>query len=210
MKKAKPQGREGPIDWTAVRRRLERTAAAADARQLSPDQAQALLAQRARDLARVPAQAPAASEVLEIVIFALGAERYAVETRFIREVVPLPMCTPVPGAPDFLLGIINLRGEILAVMDLRHFLGLGRSDPTDHCRVLVFGGDRAEFGVLADTAHEVTSLRTGDVHETPASLAGAGREFVKGVTSDALIVLDGAVILNDRRLYIDQGDEPHA
>ncbi len=206
------KSRKGPsgkkIDWAEVRRRLARTAEATEGSlRLSPERAKAILDERARALARVPPAAPKASEVLEIATFALANEHYGVETRYVREVVRLADYAPLPGAPPFLIGVLNLRGEILALIDLRTFFGVPARGLTDLARVLVLGADRPEFGVLADAAHEVTTLRLDEVHEPPDSASGVGREYLRGVTADALIVLDGAALLHDGRLVIDQGEE---
>jgi purine-binding chemotaxis protein CheW len=101
------------------------------------------------------------------------------------------------------VGVTNLRGDILAVFDLRRFFGLPPGAVTELARVLVLGDDRAEFGVLADEVHEVRALRTGDLLDAPASVAGVGREYLRGVTEEALVVLDGDVLLRDSRLFID-------
>jgi purine-binding chemotaxis protein CheW len=200
--------RGGPIDWQEVRARLARaTAATEQALRHTPEQARAVLDERARALARVPAPAPRADRVLTVVTFGLANERYAIETRHVREVARFTDFTPLPGAPDFLVGVLNLRGEVLAVVDLRKFFGVARQGVTDLARVLVLGGEHAAFGVLADEAHEVTALRTDEVLEPPGSVAGVGREYLRGVTADALIVLDGEVLLRDARLFIDQGEE---
>jgi purine-binding chemotaxis protein CheW len=181
-----------------------------EALQLSPERARAVLEARARLVARVPVEAPAASVVLEVVTFALANERYAIETHHVREVVRFNEFTPVPGAPDFLVGVFNLRGDILAVFDLRPFFGVARQAVTDLSRLLVLGGERAEFGVLADAAHEVRAVRTDEVLEPPGSVVGVGREYLRGVTRDALLVLDGAALLQDARLFIDQAEEAGA
>jgi purine-binding chemotaxis protein CheW len=197
--------------WQQVRQRLARAVAGTEeSLRLSPERARAVMDERARSLARVPAEAPRAAEVLQLAVFTLADERYGIETRFVREVVRLTDYTPVPGAPDFLVGVTNLRGEILAVIDLRKFLAVAARGVTDLSRVLVLGGERAEFGVLADTADEVLALRADDVHEPPGSVAGIGREYLRGVTAAALIVLDGGVLLRDGRLFIDQADETGA
>jgi purine-binding chemotaxis protein CheW len=200
--------REGAaIDWQAIRERLARALAATEeAGRLTPERARAVLRERARALARVPAAADPGAATLEVVTFALAGEQYAIEARYVREVVRLTDCTPLPGAPPFLAGVINLRGDILAVIDLRGFLGVAGQGLSDLSRVLVLGEDRAEFGVLADAAHEVRALRADEVLPPPASVAGAGREFLRGVTGEALIVLDGGVLLRDGRLFIDQED----
>jgi hypothetical protein len=124
--KPRESTRAGGTDWAEVRARLDRAGAAtAEALRLSPERARAVLEERARALARVP-PAEYAGAVLEVVTFDLAGERYALETRHVRAVVRLGEHTPVPGAPDFLVGVLNLRGEVLAVMDLGKVLGLAR------------------------------------------------------------------------------------
>jgi purine-binding chemotaxis protein CheW len=195
------------IDWQQVRTRLAEAMEATQASiHLSPERARAVLEERARLLARVPPAPPAAGEVFQVVSFSLGDERYAIETRYVREVVRLRDYAPLPGAPAFVFGALNLRGEVLAVMDLRPFCGVPQRSPTDLARVLVLGSTRAEFGILTDATQEVIAIGREDVLEAPASVSGTAREYLLGVTSEALIVLDGAVLLRDGRLFIDQGD----
>jgi purine-binding chemotaxis protein CheW len=204
----KRRPRTEAIDWPSIRQRLERAIRATEeALLLSPLRAREVMVERARALARVPAEAAGAGEVLEVVVFALAGERYALATRLVREVVRLTDFTPLPGAPDFVVGVTNLRGHILAIFDLRKFFGLALRGLTDQTRLLVLGEERAEFGILADTAYEVTTLRTYAIHPPPGSVAGVAREYLLGVTAEALVVLDGAVLLQDRRLFIDQGEE---
>jgi purine-binding chemotaxis protein CheW len=198
------------LDWSELYARLDR-AAEATRRALgpTPDQAQALMDERARSLARVAVRDPEPSEVLEVASFTLAGERYAIETRYITKVVRLTDFTPVPGTPEFLGGVLNLRGEILALIDLRAFFGIASTGLTDLSRILVLGLERNEFGIMADDVAEVTTLRVDEVLDTPASLpGGGGRAPLLGVTSDARIVLDGSALLGDPALYIDQGDEP--
>ncbi len=199
------------LDWGQVRRRLGRALEATEESwRLTPERKRQVLEERARLLAR-PTASPVAnapgSPVLEVVAFTLGNEEYALETRHVREVVRLADWTPLPGAPPFLLGVLNLRGDILAVLDLRSFFGIAGQGPAEGARVLVLGTARAEFGMLADAAREVLAVRTDEVLEPPGSLAGAGREYVRGVTKEALVVLDGEVLLQDRRLFIDQDED---
>jgi purine-binding chemotaxis protein CheW len=199
------------INWARVRERLGRAMRATEeALLLSPEKARAVMEERARRLARVPEADEREGELLQVVTFTLGNERYGLETRYIREVIPLADFTPLPGAPDFLIGVTNLRGQILAVLDLRKFFGVAVKGLTDQTRVIVLGEDRPEFGVLADATYEVTTLRPADVLDPPETVAGGGRDYLRGVTADALLLLDGGVLLNDPRLFIDQGDEAGA
>jgi len=174
---------------------------------LSPQRVLDILEARARAAARVPAQALEAGAILEVMRFSLGQEAYALETSCIREVLRPKEITPLPGTPAFLAGIANLRGQILAVLDLRHFFGLAAAADTALSRVIVLGRERVEFGVLADAVHEVALLRTDAIADTPGSVSGAAREYVRGVTAGAMILLDGAALLDDPRLVIDLSDD---
>jgi chemotaxis signal transduction protein len=84
---------------------------------------------------------------------------------------------------------------------------MARAGWTDQSWVIVLGGERNEFALLADKVHEVITLRTDQVLDWQGSATGVGRQFVRGVTEGALIVLDGAALLQDDRLFIDQGGD---
>lgn len=205
--KVKRLKRTDAIDWREVHRRLTRAAAATErALSLTSEHAKAVMEERARALARVPVQAHNSTDVLEFVTFTLANERYGIESRHVWEVVRCTDCTPVPAAPDFLVGVLNLRGDMLAVFDLRKLFNVTERGPTDLCRILILGDERAEFGVLADSVHDLITLRTDEMLEPPESVVGIGREFLRGVTQDVLIVLDGRVLFQDSRLFIDQSE----
>jgi purine-binding chemotaxis protein CheW len=189
----------GPIDWVDVRRRLARAEEAATTGEMSSARARAIMDDRAQRLARKQAPAERAGDALEVLTFALGHERYAVETRYAREVVRLASITPVPGVLPFVMGVTNYRGQILSVLDLRLLLAAPPAGVTDLSRLIVLGVSGAEFGVLADRADEIRSLH-GDEILAPSEAAGAGREYVRGVTRDALTILDAAWLLQDPRL----------
>src|SRR3954449_858246 len=98
--KAVPSAQGKQIDWEEVRERLARVLAATEeAQTLSPERGRALMEKRARELAHLPPEAERQTEILEVVCFALANERYAVETRYVREVKELSDYTTIPGAP---------------------------------------------------------------------------------------------------------------
>ncbi len=197
------------LDWEAIRQRMERAAeslAAAD--RLTPEQARAVMDRRARELAQVPAPAPDTSQIVEVLKFGLDDEQFAIETRHVREVIPPGDITPLPGGPPFLAGLTNLRGEVLAVMDLRTFFGIRANDNAAGRRwVVILGDQRVEFGLLVDDIDEVAPLPIGEILDPSASAAAATREFVRGVTAEALLVIDGDKLLSDERLFVDQSDK---
>lgn len=192
----------GPVDGDAIRAELAR-ASTETAR--TPERAKAIMDARARKLARRP-EAPATGEQLELAVLQLAGERYAIELRWIREVARLTDHTPVPGTPDYIVGLTNLRGEIVAVVDLRRLFRLATPGLSDLSRLVVLGEARGELGVLVDSAHGTTTISATDVLAAPAGVAGNAGPCVRGVTRDAMIVLDGQALLADQRLVIDQAE----
>lgn len=167
-----------------------------------------VLEARARQLARVPAEPPRAGEVLELVGFVLGGAPYGIESRFVREVARLTRFTPVPGTPEFVLGVTNLRGEILALFDLQHLMGVVAEGVTDLGRIVVLGEHRRELGLLADAASEILHVPRSSLAQTEAAWGGG---YVHGVTPEGVVVLSGEALLNDPRLTIDpERDSRHA
>jgi purine-binding chemotaxis protein CheW len=192
------------IDWGEVRERLSR-AEMHDTTEVSAERARAIMDERARLLARAEPLAPAAGETLDVITFSLALEAYAIETRYVREVVRLVDLTPVPGTPAAVAGVTNHRGQVLCVMDLRSLFEVPARGLTDLSRLIVLGVERIEFGILADRADDIRTLPVADVLPPATTVAGAGRAYLHGVTRDALMVLDGAWLLDDARLCVDQG-----
>ncbi len=168
----------------------------------SADRQREILEERARILARPPPAEVQAADRLELLVFSLSGETYALETRSVREVARFADFTAVPGASPFLLGVTNLRGEILPVFDLRRLAGIAPKGLTDLSRLLVLGEDREELGLLADEVSEVKRMRREEILDPPEELAAIGRALLLGVTKDAVIVLDGAGLLRDERLFL--------
>jgi purine-binding chemotaxis protein CheW len=201
MPKTRPK-RSGEIDWADVRRRLSAvlSPALADTARLK-----ATLDERARLLARVPeVTSPEADRSLPLMTFLLGGERYAIEAAHVECVVRLRDLTRLPGAPARLLGLTNLRGEILPVFDLRVLLELPGSRPNDMSYLIVLGDQNgAELGFLADSVHEMISLPARGVLPPPEVVPRVARSCMHGVTSAAMCVLDARALLSDPRLWLD-------
>lgn len=159
-----------------------------------------ILRERARALARVPEQAGTARESLDVLEFRLGSETCAIETAFVREVYPLKDFTPLPGTPAFVLGIVNIRGQILSVVDLRKLLnqpdrGLGELN-----KVIIIRNDRMEFGILADAILGTHSISRTAIQPPLPTVTGTGAEYLRGVTAERVIILDAERILGDEQI----------
>jgi purine-binding chemotaxis protein CheW len=161
-----------------------------------------ILRARAHALARPPAHTPAAGTLLEVLEFHLAQERYALETRYVREVYPLKDLTPLPCTPPFVLGIVNVRGRILPVIDLKKFFDLPEQGVTDLHRIILIEGNELDFGLLADATVGVRSIHVDSVQLSLPTLTGIRSEYLKGVTADRLVVLDVARILADPKIIV--------
>jgi purine-binding chemotaxis protein CheW len=193
------------IDWKAIHRRLAvSTAAISGNLDRDPQEVRRVLEARARAAARRPIT-PDDTEQLEVLTFSLASETYGVETRHVREVCQLKDLTPLPCTPPFIAGVINLRGQILAILDLRKFFELPARGLTELNRVIVLAGDSDELGLLADSIDGARSVPSRELQECLPTLTGVRERFLKGIwvlTGQMLAVLDGGRLLADASLEV--------
>lgn len=189
------------IDWSEVRRRLEAAGQLLDEEFAPPpEQRRTILAARARALAaEPPAAAGPGFEALE---FLLAREHYALETSWVREVYPLRDFTPLPGTPDFVMGIIHLRGRIVSVLDLKKFFELPAQGLSDLNKVIVLGDGAMEFGILADAIVGVRRIARDDLQAPLPTLTEIRAEYLMGVTRQREVVLDGHKLLSDPAIVV--------
>jgi purine-binding chemotaxis protein CheW len=191
------------IDWSAVYRRLEANRTAIERGVMpTPEDGQKLLRARAQALAREPEQDAAARGALEVAEFLLAYETYGVESSYVREVYPLKELTPLPCTPPFVLGIINVRGQILSVIDLKKFFDLPEKGLTDLNKVIVVHNATMAFGILADAILGVRSIPLDAIQPSLPTLTGIRAAYLKGVTSERLVILDASTLLGDSALIV--------
>ena len=166
------------------------------------NEAEQILRTRARALARRPPPASAAGAMLELLEFRLASERYAVESRLVQEVHPLRDLTPLPCTPPFVLGIVNVRGRILPVLDLKKFFDLPERGLTDLHRIILVRGNDLELGLLADVIVGVRCVAADSLQTSLPTLTGIGADFLKGVSDERLVVLDLDRILLDPKIIL--------
>lgn len=168
----------------------------------APQEKPQIFKARARALA-IELRKPAEPEnYLEVLEFSLAYEKYALETSFVREVCPLKEFTPLPCTPPFVLGIINVRGQILAVIDLKRFFNLPEKGLSDLNKVIILRRGRLEVGLLADAVTGVRPVPLPELQTSLPTLEGLSPDYLKGITSDALIILDAEKILADPKLIV--------
>jgi purine-binding chemotaxis protein CheW len=159
-------------------------------------------------LAREPELEHAHVESQDVVEFLLGVEQYAIEFKYIREIQPLRDLTPLPCVPPFVLGLINVRGQILSVIDIRTLLELPPGTVKLSSKVILVQNQKMEIGILVD---DILGARAVDLQNFQPLLptsTGLRTEFLLGVTKDSVVVLDAEMILSDSRIVVDEGVVP--
>lgn len=209
MKNRQPEtanrGQPARIDWEAIKQRLEAASAALEmVVQPDPEHTRQVLRERANRLAREAATPETAGEHIEVVEFVLAQEHYAIETCHVRDVYPLEQLTPVPCTPPFVLGIVNLRGEFLSIIDIKKFFDLPDKGLTDLNKVIVLDGEAMRFGILADLIVGVRRIATADIQASLPTLTGIRMEYLRGVTPGRTIILDGEKILTDENIVVQE------
>jgi purine-binding chemotaxis protein CheW len=196
--------RSTPIDWNEVRRRVGIAQEKIDKGwQLSPEEKKQILKARAISLAR-ETKTDAIQESAEMIEFRLSDEKYAIESRFVREVYPLKELTPLPCTPAFVLGIINLRGQIISVIDIKKFFELPEQGLSDLNRAIIVQNGQMEFGILADAIQGVRILPLEEIQPPPSTLTGIRASYLKGITKEGLVVLDIQRMLADPKMIVDE------
>jgi purine-binding chemotaxis protein CheW len=160
--------------------------------------AETVLKQRAEQLARLPI-APDAGDEVEVLVCRLGTERYAVESRHLRAVQWVSGVTPVPNTPEFVVGIVSVRGELVTLLDLASMIGLGSysGDVADTCPVLLLGLTLWRSGLVVDTVVGVERFKLSSLQPSLS-----GREFARGVGPDNTVLLDLEALLNSGRFNV--------
>ena len=170
------------IDWSAVHRRIEAIRVALEQGFTpTPVVQKQIIKARAHALARQSTGGDVAAASIEVVEFLLAQEQYGIETLYVREVYPLKDLTPLPCTPPFVRGIINVRGRLLSVIDLKPFFELPEKGLTDLNKVIIAHTEAMELGILADAILGVRRLSLAAMQPSLPTLTGIREEYLKGV-----------------------------
>ena len=142
----------------------------------------------------------ASSHELPLVVFRLGAESYSLRLMEVREIIMVTNITPVPRAPSFIEGVLNLRGEVMPVIDLRERFGLPRQAATSLSRIVITPIGGVSTGLVVDSVEEVKSVDLRRLEEPPKVTSVGANAFIEKVART-----EGAVVflLNVQRLLTD-------
>jgi purine-binding chemotaxis protein CheW len=168
----------------------------------TPEEKRTILRARAKSLAQEPERKGEAEKYLEVLAFLLAHETYAIETQLIREVYPLTELTPLPCTPDYIFGIINIRGQILTIIDMKKFFDLPEKGLTNLNRVIVVEEEDMALGILADEIIGIRNIPKSGLNPPLPTMTGIHAGYIKGVAGEGTILLDMERFLNDRQLIV--------
>lgn len=191
------------FDWSEIHRRLRLFQQAVESgSELSSERKKEILRERAKALARIPEVEAADQKRLEVLKFQLAAEIYAVELRFVGETYPMKKFTRVPCTPPHIFGVVNVRGRLLSVIDIKKLFNLPEAGLTDLNKIVVLQQENVEFGLLADAVLGVGVILENDIQPSMPTFTGIQTEYFRGVTKEQLIILDGGKLLTSKALVV--------
>mgnify|MGYP006160609487 CR=1 FL=1 len=139
-------------------------------------------------------------QVLQWVTFRLENETYGINVMQVQEVLRYTDIAPVPGAPGYVLGIINLRGNVVTVIDTRARFGLMPGEVTENSRIVIIEAEKQVIGIMVDSVAEVVYLRSSEIESAPNVGTEESAKFIQGVCNrgeELLILVDLNKLLSD-------------
>ncbi|MBV2090073.1 MAG: chemotaxis protein CheW [Candidatus Thiodiazotropha sp. (ex. Lucinisca nassula)] len=138
--------------------------------------------------------------LIQFVTFILMDEVYGINVMQVQEVLRVTEIAPVPGAPSYVLGIVNLRGNVVTVIDTRKRFGLPSVEVSDNSRIVVIESDKQVVGILVDAVAEVVELREDEIDAAPNVGTEESSRYIQGVATQEgrlLILVDLNKLLTD-------------
>ncbi|QFT88888.1 Chemotaxis protein CheW [Bacillus sp. THAF10] len=123
------------------------------------------------------------AQMLKLIVFELGDEEYAIPVHQVRSIEKLMKFTRVPNVPAFIKGVINLRGVITPIIDLKSRLEMEESPPSHSSRIIITVVDDIEVGFIVDAANDVVDITEEDIEPSPEVVGTVAKKYVQGVVN---------------------------
>ena len=161
-----------------------------EVKDISLDEKKKILIQRAKLIEKPIDKTINVGEQIQVLEFILSNERYLINDTFISQVILLKELTPLPCTPEFILGIINVSGRILAVINIKKFLNLPETVITNLSRVILLKYQDIELGILVDKIIGSTHIYPDKLQTGITTLKGIQHDYLEGITEDRLMLLN--------------------
>lgn len=190
------KGESKRIDWDEIKQRLHESQLVLDKAQADdPERAEAVYRQRAAQLASRAEQAGPAAAALRVLVFSLGAERYALAFSDLAEMLPFTGCVPVPGGPPQLLGVANIHGEIRSVLDLGRLLELPETGPAASGYIVLVRKQDRMTALRVDCLETSRLIFLEELAVPSSGETDACFRYLKGLTPDKVRLLNTEALL---------------
>lgn len=163
-----------------------------------------ILKRRAEEIAKGNTDQVVPGNTIDVLEFKLGSEIYMLETRWLHEVHGLVKIARVPNTPEYILGIVTIRGRVFSVVDLRKLLDRSQDELQSEGKLIILEKDEMEFGILVDAIDAIHLLSIDEIHPPPAAGQSDRATWIKGITKDHRILLDGEELLTRSSLIVNQ------
>ncbi len=150
------------------------------------------------------------AEDVKVIVFNLGKEEYGVEVERVRTIERNQHITRVPKTPSFVKGVINLRGVVIPIIDLRGRFGLPETEYTDHTRIIIVNVKNIEVGFIVDSANDVVDVNEDIVEKPPELVGGIKAKYLRGVAklgNRLLVLLHLEEVLNKQEIVQLENEE---
>ena len=153
-----------------------------------------------------PSKKGVRSDLERFLEFSLGMENYAVPLLVVREVIAVPNTTYVPNTPQYFVGIMNLRGQVISIIDLRKKIGVPPREDNSETAVVILDLHSVTIGAIVDSINRVIAIHPDDVSKSPAGIANKGLKthHVSGIYRDT----DSMTVMMDISKVLDLGELP--
>lgn len=163
-----------------------------------------ILKQRAK-LLKAPLQKEVdTGEVINVIEFKIGNGSYSFNSLYVNEVLPLAELTEIPCTPNFIKGVINVHGKILAVIDINVLLNLNEAENTNGKNVIIVSHNQTELGIVCDKIVGSKELNVNQLQSKITTITDAQSSFILGITNERNIVIDIKTLLESEELIINE------
>jgi len=203
-KKTAREGKKKNIDWEEAHRRVDITKKTLEfGFQPGRDEKEKIFQARAQALS-VERKETASGEYINVLEFLLASERYAVEAQSVREVHPFTELTRIPCTPPFVLGIINIHGQFLSVIDVKKYFNFPPIKIECTQKIIILCSDDMEFGIVVDGVAGVRQVYLSELQPSLPALAGIQEEYLVGITNDRMVIFNAKALLSDKRIVVNE------
>lgn len=148
-------------------------------------------------------EAPDVGEVLQLLTFVISGEAYAMETLYAKEVLKIPRIIRVPKTPPFVLGVINLRGKITSVVDIRKLIGLSGDELGERARVVIVETPKLSTAIVVEEIREIVTVPKSEIN--PVAKALAKKDYIAGqveMDGELVVILDMEKLSESKEMQV--------